>query len=592
MNPSTKNQPSIVPWSSDRISNPSSVLSSVPTINRSSHPSPRTHGLAATCWAALLGLMCASQLWSQTSTCEAFTAVRNPDLPEGQYEATDGIFRLYGLHAHGASAGDYFLEDPESPLQLIHDADEGTIAITGKVHCREDETQVLDLHLAFYDERQAACWLEEGGSNSLLISYDPSNGYATCPHDPDSMSVFLMSPESHAILEGSWSGTLLFYHMPVSGNKRFQYGLAGSEHSCNDGFGGWFAYSGLVDGMDVFGLSADIHADVKNCSAYNPGQTPAALCACDAELKGCTDDEACNYIATALCDDGSCDYTCCPGPGCCATGMHWDVSLGMCVNSVPGDSDGDGCVGLPDLLILLTGYNSCGTSDAEGLFGCGDPVSYQGYDYATVLIGDQCWFAENLRSENYDNGDAIPAGLSDSEWSSTTSGATAVYGEGSSDCYTYTPDGDACDEAWSLNEYGRLYNWYAVDDARGLCPSGWHVPTDGEWMTMEMALGMSESEANSTGWRGTDQGTQMKTTYGWNGGGNGTNSSGFSGLPVGYRSIDGNFSSAGNGGNWWSSSPDGSDAWSRYLYDDDESVFRGVNYLRFGFSVRCVRDAE
>jgi len=84
----------------------------------------------------------------------------------------------------------------------------------------------------------------------------------------------------------------------------------------------------------------------------------------------------------------------------------------------------------------------------------------------------------------------------------------------------------------------------------------------------------------------------MKTTYGWNGGGNGTNSSGFSGLPVGYRSIDGNFSSAGNGGNWWSSSPDGSDAWSRYLYDDDESVFRGVNYLRFGFSVRCVRDAE
>ena len=59
-----------------------------------------------------------------------------------------------------------------------------------------------------------------------------------------------------------------------------------------------------------------------------------------------------------------------------------------------------------------------------------------------------------------------------------------------------------------LNSYGRLYNWYAVDDARGLCPSGWHVPTDGEFMTLEMELGMSESEANDTGWRGTDQGTR------------------------------------------------------------------------------------
>ena len=69
---------------------------------------------------------------------------------------------------------------------------------------------------------------------------------------------------------------------------------------------------------------------------------------------------------------------------------------------------------------------------------CGDPVSYQGYDYATVLIGEQCWFAENLRSENYENGDAIPAGLSDSEWSSTTLGAAAVYGEDAG-CEHYSP---------------------------------------------------------------------------------------------------------------------------------------------------------
>ena len=330
----------------------------------------------------------------------------------------------------------------------------------------------------------------------------------------------------------------------------------------------------------------------------------------------------------ACVDTGACNYASDPTEPC----AYIDV-LGICGGGCEGDGDGDGicddvdtCVGeldecgvcngpgpteivIEDITILYDsvylpqldewyvyefGADTTFSYTCAPFFGdCGDPVSYQGYDYATVLIGDQCWFAENLRSENYDNGDAISAGLSDSEWSSTTSGATAVFGEGSSTCYTYTPDGDACDEAWSLNEYGRLYNWYAVDDARGLCPSGWHVPTDGEWMTMEMALGMSESEANSTGWRGTDQGTQLKTDYGWNNGGNGTNSSGFSGLPGGSRAnSNGVFNDAGNFGNWWSSSPSGSYAWYRYLYNSTENVYRNYLNQRFGVSVRCVRDAE
>jgi len=247
------------------------------------------------------------------------------------------------------------------------------------------------------------------------------------------------------------------------------------------------------------------------------------------------------------------------------------------INAAYFDTDGSGTVDVPDLMNLLSAY---GVVVAQA-FACGDPVSYQGYDYATVLIGDQCWFAENLRSENYDNGDAIPAGLSDSDWSSTTSGATTVYGEGSSSCITYSPDGDACDEAWSLNEYGRLYNWYAVDEARGLCPSGWHVPTDGEWTVMTGFLG-GENVA----------GVQMKTTYGWYDGGNGTNSSGFSGLPGGFRDFSGYFSSAGSHGNWWSSSPVGSSAWFRYLGSNGESVYRNGDDRRSGFSVRCVRDAE
>ena len=140
--------------------------------------------------------------------------------------------------------------------------------------------------------------------------------------------------------------------------------------------------------------------------------------------------------------------------------------------NIPSDSNFDGCVQLNDLLDLLGAYGDCGAE--ESAWQCGDPLEYQGYDYETVQNGEQCWFAENLRNANYENGDAIPSGLSDSDWP-TDSGAAAVYGEGESDCLSFSPDGDACDEAWSLNEYGRLYNWYAVDDARGLCPSGWHV---------------------------------------------------------------------------------------------------------------------
>jgi len=108
---------------------------------------------------------------------------------------------------------------------------------------------------------------------------------------------------------------------------------------------------------------------------------------------------------------------------------------------------------------------------------------------------------------------------------------------------------------------------------------------------MEMALGMSEADANGIGWRGTDQGTQMKTTYGWNVG-NGTNSSGFSGLPGGSRGTIGYFYGPGYDGNCWSSSPNGGYAWARNLDYSYEGVYRNYYILRNGFSVRCVRDAE
>lgn len=242
-------------------------------------------------------------------------------------------------------------------------------------------------------------------------------------------------------------------------------------------------------------------------------------------------------------------------------------------NELPGCIDSDAVNFNPDATI---DDGSCIYGPCEGE----DVLTYDSYTYDLVVIGEQCWFAENLRTEYYANGDAIPSNLSDSEWGSTTSGAVAVYGEDEG-CDNYSPDGDACDPAWSLNEYGRHYNWYAVDDERGLCPTGWHVPTDEEWTVMTDFLG-GELVA----------GAEMKTTYGWSDSGNGTNSSGFSGLPGGSRSTNGYFYNAGVFGFWWSSSSNGSLARNRTLLNESEIVFSDYLIQRSGFSVRCLRDSE
>ena len=275
----------------------------------------------------------------------------------------------------------------------------------------------------------------------------------------------------------------------------------------------------------------------------------------------------------------------------CGEGTVWDEESQTCIVANVSDTDFDGCVGINDFLIHLSNFGSgCGP---ELPWSCGDQLEYQGYDYETVQVGEQCWFAENLRSEFYQNGDAIPTNLGDDNWENTSSGAVAVYGEGESSCQNWSPDGDACDENWSLIEYGRLYNGYCVEDGRSLCPSGWHVPSDGEWMTMEMALGMSEAEANNQGWRGTDQGTQMKTEYGYFENGNGTNLSGFRGLPGACRGSS--FNNAGRSGYWWSSTMSESNithAWVRIISFPVSTVLRSEYALTFGYSVRCIQDSE
>ena len=270
---------------------------------------------------------------------------------------------------------------------------------------------------------------------------------------------------------------------------------------------------------------------------------------------GCTDSEAVNYDETATIDDGSCDYLGCTD----SEAVNYDDTATI---------DDGSCVFLEDL-----------------------QPSIDGYTYGVVQIGDQVWFSENLRTTVYSNGDAIPGGLTDGEWASTTAGATAVYGEGDSFCAHLSPDIDACDEVQSLAAYGRLYNGYAVDDARGLCPAGWHVPTDGEWTELEDYI-------TSQGFDGTE-GVALKSTYGWNeqlGGGSGTDDFGFSALPGGSRGYLGDFSYAGDWGHFWSSSSDynylESATWYRMFGTIWDQIHRNNTGSVDGFSVRCLWDAE
>ena len=187
--------------------------------------------------------------------------------------------------------------------------------------------------------------------------------------------------------------------------------------------------------------------------------------------------------------------------------------------------------------------------------------------YKTVQIGTQCWMQSNLKVSKYRNGVAISTGLNDATWSSTTSGAYAIY------------DNNNANDAI----YGKLYNWYAVEDTLGLCPTGWHVPNDAEWTTLTTYLG-GESVA----------GGKMKsvgTTY-WNSPNTGaTNESGFSVLPGGFRNSDGSFSSIRFNAVFWSATEnDNPNAWNRFLYFNTGNVFRS-NYLKsVGASVRCLRD--
>ena len=207
--------------------------------------------------------------------------------------------------------------------------------------------------------------------------------------------------------------------------------------------------------------------------------------------------------------------------------------------------------------------NAIGTSYGNQLTFTTLPVlDTIGNQYTTITINGEEWFRENLKTNRYANGDTIENVPTPGDWGLRTSGAWAYYNNDIS----------------NNSNFGKLYNWYAVSDVRGLCPTGWHVATDADWTSLSANYG-TDAVA----------GKELKATALWTSPNTNTNSSGFGALPGGGRGSL-NFGDLFNKGFWWTNTAYSSAAWARRMEFSSNTLIRYSEDTKYGFSVRCVKD--
>ena len=316
-------------------------------------------------------------------------------------------------------------------------------------------------------------------------------------------------------------------------------------------------------------------AEFLNCDGSPINDADGDGVADELEVAGCTNNEACNFDPLATDDNGNCQFA---------------AEFLNCDGSPINDADGDG---IPDELEVAGctdpeagNYNPEATDDngscTFGLTGSthtcgaenihnpdlvyGSVTDIDGNTYRTIVIGEQEWMAENLNVSHYANGDPIPQLPGNQTWESVDTGAWCYYNNNASfEC-----------------PYGKLYTWYVIIDARKVCPTNWHVPTDAEWQTVRSVLG------------GISSGNKMKsvgTQYWQSASGSVTNESGFSGLPGGRRSDNG-FTGLETSGRWWGDSGDTED-WSTYRLSSSDNSLGNFVYDPTDptcVSIRCIKD--
>lgn len=224
----------------------------------------------------------------------------------------------------------------------------------------------------------------------------------------------------------------------------------------------------------------------------------------------------------------------------------------------------------------------------------GTIIDYEGNKYNTIQLGDQWWMVSNLKTTHYADGMEIPLVESNSDWEDLG------YDDKAYCFYNNSTNNEA-------RIYGALYTWAAAmnsttssynnpSEVQGVCPDGWHLPSDEEWKELELFLGMSQDTVDIIGLRGTDKGSMLASSPdGWVDGYLDSNpefgSSGFNAKPGGGRRYDGTFGHKGDNANFWTATEYSNiRAWGRHIYSSYSSVHRYMNAKSDGFSVRCVKD--
>jgi uncharacterized protein (TIGR02145 family) len=209
----------------------------------------------------------------------------------------------------------------------------------------------------------------------------------------------------------------------------------------------------------------------------------------------------------------------------------------------------------------------------EPIWYCGDLLNDTRDDqtYNTVQIGDQCWMAENLNI------------------GAMVQSTTELTNNSIIEKYCYDNNTANCDTYGSLYQWNEMMEYTTTEGTKGICPIEWHIPTDTEWCTLTLFVDPTVN-CNAIEFSGTNAGTKMKSTSGWNYGGNGTNTSGFTALPGASLNNTGYFYDLGSRADFWSSTEiNTSYAWGRSLISSYANVDRGSAEKNYGFSVRCVK---
>ncbi len=236
----------------------------------------------------------------------------------------------------------------------------------------------------------------------------------------------------------------------------------------------------------------------------------------------------------------------------------------------------------------------------EELNSQGTVADVEGNEYRTVVLGEQEWMAENLRTSKYNDGTSLFTGLSNYAWSITTEGAYSVYPHQNVKGINTSEE--------MIRAYGKLYNWFAVADERGICPKGWRVPSDRDWDKLVNYMKDTYNKTNE--WEDVDAignalkacwqvdsifesrcGREEHPRWSYSNIHFGTDDVEFTAVPAGGRYKDGSYSNIGGAVLWWSSTESSEDyAWGRLLAYYHGGVFRYSGNKKTGFSVRCLKE--